>query len=65
MAKLERKTEPRYVLDLSRYEAELLESYLANCLKFGADLDPQYEDHDWMVTKRTLKAICDLLPGAV
>jgi hypothetical protein len=53
-----------YTLYLTVEEAEVLRTYLDHTVKFGADMDPEYEDWDWKQTKRSLENIAEQLPQA-
>lgn len=58
-------TERGYILYLSQTEAEVLRVYLDQTMKFGADMDPMYEDWDWLRIKRCLEGISEELPEAL
>lgn len=54
-----------YCLYLSHDEAEVLRCFLDHCVKFGADMDPMYEDWDWLKIKRYIQNIAEQLPEAL
>lgn len=53
----------KYYLGMTKSEAGLLKLYISSCLKFGAELDPEYKDMQWKKQKTILESLIKDLPN--